>query len=133
MLKLPNKYRKTHSRKMIKPKESFNLVAQNGCFGLVSTEVGFLTLKQLGAIRKYAKYLIKKQTKLWIKASAQFTITKKPNESRMGKGKASLKYWVSYQKKNRYLIEFKGLSNNSSITALAKKLSLKVLPKAKVY
>jgi large subunit ribosomal protein L16 len=95
--------------------------------------VGFLTLKQLGAIRKYAKYLIKKQTKLWIKASAQFTITKKPNESRMGKGKASLKYWVSYQKKNRYLIEFKGLSNNSSITALAKKLSLKVLPKAKVY
>lgn len=131
MLKLPSKYRKMHSRKSTFSRAP--IVSQNGCFCLISRENGFLNLKQLNALRKYAKFLLKKQTKFWINASAQITVTKKPNEARMGKGKANLKYWVFFQKKGSYLFEVKGLFTSLSLTMLSKRLSLKTAPIFKIY
>jgi large subunit ribosomal protein L16 len=69
---------------------------------------------------------LKKKSKIWIYFSPNVTITKKPNETRMGKGKGPVKYWSFLIKKNQLLFEFIGM--NKSIVQKTVKASKVKLP-----
>ena len=78
--------RKKLSNKNIK-KPTLNL----GSFGLISLSFNRITLKQLEAARKVLRKLIKKEGKVVINILPQNPLTKKPLQSRMGKGKGAFK------------------------------------------
>lgn len=59
---------------------------------LIATESGFISGRQLESIRTTLRRKLKKQAKILIKVAPNSTITKKPNETRMGKGKGDVSY-----------------------------------------
>lgn len=123
------KFQKQHSRnddiQTKHKKDSFFL----GCFGLFSTESGKVTDKQIAAIRLVLRRLLKKQARIWINLKTESSLTKKPQETRLGKGKGSVKQWFSAVRPGQILIEIKGYNSVQCIRALkkaSKKLSINV-------
>ncbi len=80
-----------------------------GDFGLKATECGYLTNKEIEAARIAINRFIKRGGKLWIRIFPDKPLTKKPAETRMGKGKGSPEEWVSVIKPGRILYELKGI------------------------
>ena len=80
-----------------------------GTFGLKALEPGWITSRQIEAARIVLSRSIKKVGKVWIRIFPHKAITKKPAETRMGKGKGSPEYWVSVVKPGRILFEIDGL------------------------
>lgn len=81
-----------------------------GEFGLVATTTGKLTQNQIEAARIAMTRYIKRGGKVWIKLLADKPITKKPAETRMGKGKGAPEYWVSIVKPGKVMFEMAGVS-----------------------
>ena len=81
----------------------------NGMFGIKSLESKFLTSRQIEAARIAATRYMKREGQLWIKIFPDKPITKKPAETRMGKGKGSPEYWVAVVKPGRILFEVEGV------------------------
>lgn len=104
------KFKKSFARKSqsftLKP--SVNLVL--GDFGIISSENGKINNKQLEAVRRILKRLLKGHGKGWLKLFPSVPITKKPEEVRMGKGKANVKFWVALVNKGATIIEINGCS-----------------------
>ena len=99
-----------------------------GTFGLKATEPGWITSRQIEAARIVLSRSIKKVGKLWIRIFPHKAITKKPAETRMGKGKGSPEYWVAVIKPGRILFEIDGLEHEEAQEAFRKcsnKLPLK--------
>ncbi len=82
-----------------------------GEYGLVATSGGFLTRNQIEAARVSIMRQTKRGGKLWIKVLADKPITKKPAETRMGKGKGSPEYFVAVVKPGRVIFELAGVSD----------------------
>ena len=80
-----------------------------GTFGLKAMECGWITSRQIEAARIVLSRSIKKVGKVWIRIFPHKAITKKPAETRMGKGKGSPEYWVAVIKPGRILFEIDGL------------------------
>ena len=80
-----------------------------GTYGLKAMEPGWITSRQIEAARIVLSRSIKKVGKLWIRIFPHKAITKKPAETRMGKGKGSPEYWVAVVKPGRILFELEGL------------------------
>ena len=87
-----------------------------GTFGLKALEPGWITSRQIEAARIVLSRSIKKVGKVWIRIFPHKAITKKPAETRMGKGKGSPEYWVAVIKPGRILFELDGIDE-----ALAKR------------
>ncbi|GBD98770.1 50S ribosomal protein L16 [bacterium BMS3Abin07] len=81
-----------------------------GEFGLKSLEPGWLTSRQIEAARIAITRHVKRGGKVWIRVFPDKPITKKPAETRMGKGKGSPEYWVAVVKPGRILYEMSGVS-----------------------
>ena len=81
-----------------------------GSFGLQATECGRLTARQIEAARIAINRYAKRGGKLWIRVFPDKPITKKPAETRMGKGKGSTEAWVAPVKPGRVLYEIEGVS-----------------------
>ena len=81
-----------------------------GTFGLKALEPGWITSRQIEAARIVLSRSIKKVGKVWIRIFPHKAITKKPAETRMGKGKGSLDHWVSVVKPGRILFEIEGVT-----------------------
>jgi len=99
-----------------------------GTHGLKALECGWITSRQIEAARIVLSRSIKKVGRVWIRIFPHKSITKKPAETRMGKGKGSPEYWVAVIKPGRILFEIDGLDFNESQEALRKcsnKLPLK--------
>lgn len=99
-----------------------------GSFQLVALEKGKINNKQLESLRRVLRRTLKKQAKIWIKPFPNNIVTKKPPETRMGKGKANLKIWVCMINKGETLVEIKGCFWKQAKLALLQikcKLSLK--------
>ena len=99
-----------------------------GTFGLKALEPGWITSRQIEAARIVLSRSIKKVGKVWIRIFPHKAITKKPAETRMGKGKGSPEYWVAVVKPGRILFEIDGLSFEEAQEAFRKcanKLPLK--------
>lgn len=83
-----------------------------GEFGLRAMEPGWITSRQIEAARVAITRAAKKGCKVWIRIFPDKPITKKPAETRMGKGKGNPEYWVAVVKPGRILYEVAGVSED---------------------
>lgn len=79
-----------------------------GEWGLMALECGWVTSRQIEAARVAIMRYIRRYGWLWIRIYPDKPITKKPAETRMGKGKGAPEYWVSVVKPGRILYEVSG-------------------------
>ena len=85
-----------------------------GNYGLKAIESGWITARQIEASRIVISRVVRKIGKMWIRIFPHKSITKKPAETRMGKGKGSPEYWVAVVKPGRVLFEVEGLSDEEA-------------------
>jgi large subunit ribosomal protein L16 len=90
-----------------------------GHFGLQATEAGWVTNRQIEASRVAMTRHMKRGGKLWIRIFPDKPITKKPAETRMGKGKGNPEGWVAVVKLGRVLFEIEGIPEPMAREALA--------------
>ena len=88
------KYRKQQKGR-IRGKASRGNRVTDGEYGLQSLELGHITSNQIEAARVAMTRYVKRGGKVWIKIFPDKPITKKPAETRMGKGKGNPEYWVA--------------------------------------
>ncbi len=99
-------------------------VAWKGCnlsfgdFGLQALSHGRITARQIEAARMAMSRAAKRGGKLWVRIFPDKPITKKPAETRMGKGKGSPEDWVVPVKRGRMLYEMKGVDRAMAIESL---------------
>ena len=84
-----------------------------GDYGLQALECGWLSSRQIEAARRAMTRYIKRGGKIWIRVFPHKPITKKPAETRMGKGKGSPEFWVSVIKPGMMLYEMQGLDEGT--------------------
>ncbi|MCP5501968.1 MAG: 50S ribosomal protein L16 [Leptospiraceae bacterium] len=111
------KYRKRQRGRLKGNDETGNYVAF-GEYGLMATTSGRLTARQIEAARISINRRVKRGGKLWIRIFPHIPITKKPAETRMGKGKGSPEFWVAEIRPGRILFEMSGVSEEDAKTAL---------------
>jgi len=80
-----------------------------GDFGLQATECGRLSARQIEAARIAMTRHIKRQGKIWIRVFPDKPVTRKPAETRMGKGKGAVDHWVAVVRPGRMLYEMQGV------------------------
>ncbi len=80
-----------------------------GEFGLQATECGWITARQIEAARIAMTRHAKRNCKIWIRIFPDKPITKKPAETRMGKGKGNVEDWVAVIRPGRILYEMEGV------------------------
>ena len=97
-----------------------------GQFGLKVLSCGWITDRQIEAARVAMTRHIKRGGKVWIRIFPDKPITKKPAETRMGKGKGSPEQWVSVVRPGRVLFEMEGVSE--SVAREAMRLAAQKLP-----
>ncbi|MFH1435211.1 MAG: 50S ribosomal protein L16 [Pseudomonadota bacterium] len=81
-----------------------------GDYGIIATECGWISARQIEAGRIAISRHVKKAGKLWIRIFPDKPITKKPIETRMGKGKGNVEEWVCVVKPGRMLFEIQGVT-----------------------
>ena len=112
------KYRKAQrGRRTGKAKGGFSV--DFGEFGLKATEPAWMTNRQIEAARVAVTRHIKRGGKIWIRVFPDKPFTKKPAETRMGKGKGAPEYWVAVIKPGRVLFEIEGVSEKMAREAMA--------------
>lgn len=89
-----------------------------GEYGLKALEPGWISSRQIEAARIAITRHVKRGCKVWIRIFPDKPITKKPAETRMGKGKGSPEYWVAVVKPGRILYEMSGVSEEVARSAL---------------
>lgn len=100
-----------------------------GDYGLQALECGWITSRQIESARIAITRHIKRQGKVWIRIFPDKPVTKKPLETRMGKGKGSPEGWVAVIKPGRVLYELEGVEYDLGKEAMrlaSHKLPIKV-------
>jgi large subunit ribosomal protein L16 len=98
-----------------------------GDYGLQATTCGWLTTRQIEAARIAMTRFIKRTGRIWIRIFPDKPITKKPLETRMGKGKGAPEDWVAVIRPGRILYEMEGIPEDRAREAFrlaSHKLSL---------
>lgn len=90
-----------------------------GAYGLQALEPGWVTNRQIEAARVALTRHIKRGGKVWIRIFPDKPITKKPAETRMGKGKGSPEGWVAVVKPGRVMFELEGVTPEIAKKAMA--------------
>ena len=99
-----------------------------GDYGLKALECGWVTDREIEAGRIAITRFIKRSGRIWIRVFPDKPITKKPQETRMGKGKGAPDQWVMVVKPGRILYEMEGVSEKDAREAMrlaSHKLSIK--------
>ena len=97
-----------------------------GEYGIVATEPAWITANQIEAARVAMTRYIKRGGKVWIKIFPDKPVTAQPAETRMGKGKGNLEYWVAVVKPGSVMFEISGVSEEIAKEAL--RLAVHKLP-----
>jgi large subunit ribosomal protein L16 len=97
-----------------------------GDYGLQALEPGWITARQIEAARIAITRHVKRGGKVWIRIFPDKPITKKPLETRMGKGKGNPEEWVAVVKPGRILYELEGVA--PEVAASAMRLAAHKLP-----
>jgi len=121
------KYRKRHKGR-IRGVAKGGTDVTFGDYGLQALDSGKLTARQIEAARIAMTRHTKRQGKIWIRIFPDKPITKKPAETRMGKGKGAVEAWVAVIKRGRVLYEMQGVPEDVAREALrlaAHKLPIK--------
>jgi len=103
------KYRKTHRGRRNGKAYRGSTIAF-GEFGLMAMAPAWVTSRQIEAARVAITRTIKRGGKVWIRVFPDKPVTKKPAETRMGKGKGAPEFWVAVVKPGRVLFEIEGIS-----------------------
>ena len=122
--------KRTKHRKMQKGrnrgKATRGNVVNEGEYGLQATSAGWIKSNQIEAARVALTRYIKRGGKVWIKIFPDKPVTKKPAETRMGKGKGAPEYWVAVVKPGRVMFEIEGVPEETAREAL--RLAAQKLP-----
>jgi len=102
------KYRKQQKGRM-KGKPSAGVTLAFGTYGLKAAQCGWISSRQIEAARIAITRHIKRSGRLWIRIFPDKPITKKPAETRMGKGKGAPEAWVAVVKPGRVMYELDGV------------------------
>lgn len=105
------KYRKRQKGK-IRGKALRGGTLEFGDYGLQALECGLMTAQQIESARVAVTRHVKRGGKIWIRIFPDKPITKKPAETRMGKGKGAPEGWVAVVKPGRMLYELEGVAEN---------------------
>jgi large subunit ribosomal protein L16 len=97
-----------------------------GDYGLQTTECGWITNRQIESARVAMTRHIKRGGKVWIRIFPDKPLTKKPAETRMGKGKGNPEQWVAVVKPGRVMFEMEGVPE--SVAKRAMELAAAKLP-----
>ena len=111
------KYRKAQRGK-VKGNETRGTQVAFGSFGLKALEAGWITSRQIEAVRVTLSRTMKRDGKIWIRIFPDKPVTKKPAETRMGSGKGSPEFWVSVVKPGRIMFEVGGITQELATEAL---------------
>lgn len=111
------KYRKAQRGRM-RGKATRGASVAFGDFGLKALAPGWITQRQIEAARVSLTRMMKREGKVWIRIFPDKPVTKKPAETRMGKGKGAPEYWVAVVKPGRVLFEVGGTSRDVAVEAL---------------
>jgi large subunit ribosomal protein L16 len=99
-----------------------------GDFGLQALEPGWVSARQIESARRAMVHAMKRRGKVWIRIFPDKPYTKRAAESRMGKGKGAVEYWVAVVKPGRIMFEVGGTDEETAREALLRakyKLSVK--------
>ena len=102
-----------------------------GDFGLQALEPGYVSARQIEAARRSIVRYMKRRGKVWIRIFPDKPYTKKAAETRMGKGKGNVEYWVAVVRPGRIMFELSGVPDDAAVHAL-KQASYKFPIKTKV-
>ncbi|MCX7784916.1 MAG: 50S ribosomal protein L16 [candidate division WOR-3 bacterium] len=94
-----------------------------GEIGLQVLEPAWITARQIEAARIAIAKFLKKSGKVWVRIFPDKPVTKKPAETRMGKGKGNPEFWVAVVKPGRVIFELEGLPENEAAEALRRAAS----------
>ena len=125
------KFKKYHKKRYFK---GINYCANNlkfGYYGLKALSAGLIYYNQIEAGRKAINQILKRFGKIWIRIFTSLPLTKKPIETRMGKGKGNIDRWVCYVKPGTILYEINTDNFLKAKTAL-KNASIKLPIKTKM-
>ena len=111
------KYRKTQRGK-VKGNETRGTQVAFGSFGLKALESGWITSRQIEAVRVTLSRTMKRDGKIWIRIFPDKPVTKKPAETRMGSGKGSPEFWVSVVRPGRIMFEVGGITKELAEEAM---------------
>jgi large subunit ribosomal protein L16 len=90
----------------------------NGEYGLQALEPGWITSRQIEAMRRVVVRQMKRRGKYWIRIFPDKPVTAKPAETRMGKGKGAVDHWVAVVKPGRIMFEVAGVPEDIAREAL---------------
>ncbi len=111
------KHRKQHKGRMRGEAQRGSQIAF-GDYALKAVGCGRMTAQQIESARIAINRKVKRGGKMWIRVFPAKSITKKPAETRMGKGKGSPEYWVSVIRPGKILYELKGVPEDVAKEAL---------------
>jgi large subunit ribosomal protein L16 len=111
------KHRKKQ-RGNLKGKATSSVKLDFGDFGLRALESAWISSQQIEAMRVTITHYLKRAGKLWIRVFPDKPVSKKPAETRMGKGKGEPLYWVAPCRKGTIIIELEGVSEEAAREAL---------------
>ena len=89
-----------------------------GDYGLKVMQPGWITDRQIEAARVAITRFVKRSGRVWIRIFPDKPVTKKPQETRMGKGKGSPEFWVAVVKPGRILYEMEGVTEAQAREAM---------------
>lgn len=89
-----------------------------GEFGLQALEPGWVSARQIEAARRTLVRIMKRRGKVWIRIFPDKPYTHRPPETRMGKGKGGVEYWVAVVRPGRIMFEVGGLPSDIALDAL---------------
>ena len=124
------KYRKSQRGRMTGKAQRGSTIAF-GDFGLKALDPHWITSRQIEACRVALSRRMKRDGKVWIRIFPDKPVSKKPLETRMGKGKGAPEFWVAVVKPGRIMFEVSGVSKELATEAL-KLCSYKLPIKTKV-
>src|SRR5437762_3104565 len=111
------KYRKMQKGR-VRGKATRGAQVAFGSFGLKALEPGWITSRQIEAVRVTLSRTMKRDGKIWIRIFPDKPVTKKPAETRMGSGKGSPEFWVAVIRPGRIMFEIGGVPQATAEEAL---------------
>jgi large subunit ribosomal protein L16 len=126
---LPKRFKhRKHFRGRMKGKAQRGAEVHFGEYGLQSLEPGWISARQIEAARRAMVRAARRRGKVWIRIFPDKPVTQKPAETRMGKGKGNVEFWVAVVKPGRIMFEIGDLPEDMAKEALTRasyKLSVK--------
>lgn len=90
----------------------------SGEFGIQALEPGWITSRQIEAVRRSIVRHMRRRGKYWVRIFPDKPVTSKPAETRMGKGKGAVDHWVAVVKPGRILFEIGGVDSQTAKEAM---------------